>query len=347
MINLFKYFFKKRISVLIALSVVVTAIFAIVIGTSRLIIYRYDGALSQDSLVPEANPSQLIVYLVVIFLLSFLVPFSEFSFKMKKRGIDQMYSLPIKREKLYFVKFLICLCEIIIPFIIGGVISIFVIMGKDHLYNLGMFIPYFLSLIACSIGVTIISSCVFIHQNTEIDGAVIAIFTIFILSTVITSIRMILYKIFGYDMNDVDASKYLLFSPLISIYKGMASLIANREINYLTWEGGDTVAIIVFVLISIGATILSYFHIKNEKSENSQQISSSLLGYSLYIPLLAISISIIVNEINVLLFLFQIAIYLTYVLYLRKFKLDKKHAFIASIVILVSLVTGLCLHALN
>ena len=345
MFNLFKYFFKKRINVLIALSVIVTVAFAVIIGTSRLVIHQYDTTICDTITVP--NLFVLVVYPIILFLLAFFVPSFEFSFKMKKRGIDQMYSLPIKREKLYLVKFLICLCEIVIPFLIGSHISIFVIMSMEHMYNLAMFIPFFLLLIVCSIGVTLISSCAFIHQNTEIDGVVNSFFFFVFIAISVSALNILSFKLFDYKFKFVLPKDYFLISPLISIYNGIAPLLGKDYEKYYNWEINNTIAIIVFVLLSFGAFFLSYYHIKKEKSEYSQQISSSLFGYRLFIPIFAIAISINVSEVNVLLFLYQIVTYFLYVLYLRKFKLDKKYALIVALLILVSVVIGLAMHAIK
>ena len=68
MFNLFKYFFKKRINVLIALSVIVTVAFAVIIGTSRLVIQQYDTTIRDTITGPKLYV--LVVYPIILFFLA-------------------------------------------------------------------------------------------------------------------------------------------------------------------------------------------------------------------------------------------------------------------------------------
>ena len=60
-----------------------------------------------EQLVEHPMNCPIVYYTVISLVLVAVVPLFEFSFKMKKVSVDEFYKFPIKREKLYLVKYII------------------------------------------------------------------------------------------------------------------------------------------------------------------------------------------------------------------------------------------------
>ena len=90
------------------------------------------------------------VYVISLGLGLAITPIVEFSFKMKKITMDQAYSLPIKREKLYLTRYIIGFLEIVVPFTLSYFISLLVIFPWANAYCnfLGFFAYYGMLLVA-------------------------------------------------------------------------------------------------------------------------------------------------------------------------------------------------------
>ena len=95
MINLTKYYIKKRLPLLIiitSLTIVSTIVF---LATSRFVTAfdnNHQKYISQSGM----GFTTIIMLLLVLFF-----PIYEFMFKMKRNSCDLFYSLPVKRNKLY------------------------------------------------------------------------------------------------------------------------------------------------------------------------------------------------------------------------------------------------------
>ena len=84
---------KNSIIVLIVLSIITIVLAFIFLGSRYIIEWESNGILYVH---PTNNPIEF--YVTIGLILATIIPMFEFSFKMKKIGIDHFYSFPIKRE---------------------------------------------------------------------------------------------------------------------------------------------------------------------------------------------------------------------------------------------------------
>jgi hypothetical protein len=122
-----KYNLKNRTLLILITTIVFLAIgFALYIDGDFLRYYHFYNRVTNQSfnvIGPDSSPILFITIMACI--LCTIIPVIEFSFKMSKISIDQMYSLPIKREKLYMAKFISGFIEILtITFLISAKVKI-------------------------------------------------------------------------------------------------------------------------------------------------------------------------------------------------------------------------------
>ena len=342
--NLLKYYFQKRWMIVIILSIIVLLINVISYSGMDYIVRRYDYETRQYYLAAANAP--ISASAILSCLLATFVPIFEFSFKMKKIGIDQYYSLPIKREKLYLGVFIVGLIEIIIPITVGYCYVIIDVLSKEHMYNLTQFIPYYFALIGLTAILYATISFIYCRNNTIFDGVICIIAYIFIGSTLFTAIAEIT-KMFINDnsnifaINILKSSLYMLYSPISILTTYSRVLIANEQIPQDM--KAEVLSISIFAVFGIISMILFLLLSKKDKAEDSTQISNSYFSYRVIIPIFIISLLITFHVSIITTFVFiLICGYFGYCIYQRSFKLKLKNI----IVLVSSLAIGLTIGSI-
>lgn len=336
MIKLLNYFLEKRLQLI----TIVTAILVIIV-----FIISYDNNYVHDTRVydhatgayftvstPVNVPFDSLRILVII--LAIVIPIYEFSFKMKKISIDQMYSMPIKREKLYITKYLVGLIEIIIPITISFLFMVLLIICKEHMYKTLLFIPYYFGLIIITTILYTLVVFIFTRCNTIIDGVVLIGLYSLVFLLLFTAIRTrINWSFLQY------ISSFSIFSPLTTFDDYLGSLICNnnpseRIINELMWS------LIIEIILFFIMTVLFFVLLKKQKAEDAEQISNSYFGYNLMIPLYLFSIFTI--EINasqtlIIIILALIGAYIGYIIKNRSFKPKKMDLILTGVSVVCSI----------
>ena len=139
MVKTLKYYFKARTMFIGVLTGIVLLLAFIIIKESSFLNYYYAGEKFEP--VEGPNDAPFAMFSIIAGFLATIIPIYEFGFKMNKISIDQMYSLPIKREKLYLSRFIIGFLEIIIPLAVSFIYCILVVISSEHMYTLIWFLP--------------------------------------------------------------------------------------------------------------------------------------------------------------------------------------------------------------
>ena len=344
MIKLLNYFLKKRLQLITIVSAILVIIVFIICYDNKYVYDKvmYDQTTGIEYYVTTAInlPFDSLRFLVII--LAIIIPILEFSFKMKKISIDQMYSLPIKREKLYITKYLVGLIEIIIPITISFLFMVLLIICKENLFKTILFIPYYFGLIILTTIIYTLVVFIFTRCNTVTDGVVlIGLYSLVFLSLFTAIKTRINWTFLQY------ISSFSIFSPLKTFDDYMRSFICNKNpsewiVYKFMWS------LIIEIILFVIMTVLFFVLLKKQKAEDAEQISNSYFGYNLMIQLYLFSIltmwmtSTLETFAVVLIF---IGPYVGYIIKNRSFK-PKKMDFIltgVSVVcsILFVLITGL------
>ena len=263
--KLFKYYIKKRISILVALFVICLLVF--IIGADPL--DRYG----------KAREELFIRYPIVLGIITCIIPVIEFSFKMKKTNIDLMYSFPIKRDRLYLTKYLVGLFELLVPFVLASFVSIIVISTKENAYNLGFVFLYIIALVLVSAFSYTILSFVFIRQNTMLDGIILMLLSILALPMLVSIVKQFAYMPNFYSMG------YEIFAPYSFITSIFIPLMVKEDYIWSSLMYNEIVGSSLIVMGAIIAFVYTAVTLKNDKSENCMQLSNAVVGYKILIPI--------------------------------------------------------------
>ncbi len=329
MIKLLKHYFKKRLHILIIVSTILVA-FHFIFFNGRFIITqnRNFGYGEFETLQPNNNP--ILFYASIAILLVFIIPIFEFRFKMKKVPVDHFYSLPIKRNKLFLTKYIIGLVEIIIPLTVLFLYVLLRFAINDHIFNLKYYFIYYPVSLLFIVVLYSINVFAFIKCNKTIDGIINMVLyqLVFMLiyGLLLTTIYIPLIVIGkGEWINVLTIDNVSLLMPIVGFYDISSYFSSLMDREWITEYGIDFILIIVDVLVGIVGAILIALMSKNEKAENTLDISDSYFAYKVMIPLFVFGLITGGGDSLGLLYIFLIAIlgYLGYVIYRRSFKIKK------------------------
>ena len=302
----FLYLIKKRFPIYLTAFIIFLLLF--------LVVNREDNMIYEVQNILYLHEGIVSVYVISLGLGLAITPIVEFSFKMKKITMDQAYSLPIKREKLYLTRYIIGFLEIVVPFTLSYFISLLVIFPWASAYCnfLGFFAYYGMLLVA---GFVVYSILVFFFTkaNNVIDGILCTLMATIILWPVVIMLEKMIspngyinysdsFVLFNYYSYTVNFTKMILFHDKINM---------------------DYEPLILFSILGVAASIGQYFMSLGFKSEDAGQRSESWFCYKIMLPVLLISTIFSCQNI-IIAIIILLCTYLAYVLYKRSFKLDKK-----------------------
>ena len=337
MLKMIKYNLKNRTLLILITTIVFLAIgFALYIDDNFLQYYHFYNRVTDQSfdvIGPDSSPILFITIMACI--LCTIIPVIEFSFKMSKISIDQMYSLPIKREKLYMAKFISGFIEILIPVSVVFIFCLLKVLFSNHMYETIYFLPYFVCLILFMFFLYSTITFFFTRGNTVIDGIINIVLIIFVVELFSSTIDSLLW---GNIRNYFDSGSCYLYSPISIISELFDNKLSAEAINKLhtmyseyfytervTLTTYEIVSVIIFILIGIASTILFVVLNKKDKAEDSMQVSNSWFSYKVFIPVYMSLISLLMmdgSELIGFVFLF-VGTYIAYVIYRRSLKIKK------------------------
>ena len=302
----FLYLIKKRFPIYLTAFIIFLLLFLVVNREDNMIYEARDFKYLRESIVS--------VYVISLGIGLAITPIVEFSFKMKKITMDQAYSLPIKREKLYLTRYIIGFLEIVVPFTLSYFISLLVIFPWVNAYcNFAGFFAYYGMLLVAGFVVYSILVFFFTKANNGIDG---------IICTLMATVILWPVYIMLHTMTHPNVYAYYSGSYVLYNYYGYAEnftkmILFNKDIII------DYEPLILFSILGVAAFIAQYFMSLRFKSEDAGQRSESWFCYKVMLPVLLISTIFSVQNI-IIAIIILLSTYLAYVLYKRSFKLDKK-----------------------
>lgn len=342
MLKMIKYNLKKR-----SLLILITTIIALVIGVALFIdedflrsYFIYTNKTYDDGYnVTGPSESPLMYITIVACVLCTIIPILEFSFKMNKISVDQMYSLPIKRDKLFISKYISGFIEILIPVLSCYIFCLLKVLSVDHMYNLIYFLPYLGCLLFFMFLLYSTIAFFYTRGNTIVDGIMNILFIVFLFAVmfaVLNNVFRLPYPntFIGTHFESTDS---YLYSPVVfvtNIFNSKLSYDALEEIfkgaiNYypdrIVLEKHEIISIIVFSIIGMVSSILFVKLNKEEKAENSMQVSNSWFSYKTMIPAYFSMVCLLMCEsLELIGFIFLfVGVYVAYVIYRRTMKIKK------------------------
>ena len=309
----------------------------------------YIPTLMMARFVPDLyNPPHPRLGTVSFVLCAFciLVPIYELSYQKKKRSIDQLYSLPIKRTTLITSKFVSGFTKIFIAYTFIFFLGLLVIISKENPFYLGYYFPFYFISVLLGLSLYAFISFIYSRANTIIDGIIFIFFYMFILLLIIRGIDQLYIDMFRTYPN-TSYENFFPFSPMINLTEFYTMLIRYGGIVSPSVVI-DWVCHLIWTVIGILSIIGLIFSTKIDKAERAEQISDSYFGYRVLIPLYLVLIIYVVQLefyhsmiILTLALLFGAGLTL-FIIYRRTFKLPWKYW----IIFAGSIILGLFLVAI-
>ena len=335
MIGLLKYYIKKRAYIVGIISFIVLLLAITILRGGY--IDRYESYTGE--IIERAQNSPITYYTVASLILVTIIPLFEFSFKMKKVSVDEFYKFPIRREKLYLVKFIIGLMEVLIPMTILFIYTFVDIAISEHLFNIGAYLLFYFLSIPVLFATYSLITFIYAKCNTIHDG----IINVVMIQFLFVAISWVIFEFF--NLRDVCAYGDINYPYQLSIgcsnhfelffaYSPIC-ILSDKCSNYMLGDpffgsallGSDIIEIvsmIFFFIIGIVSFVLLITNLKNDKSENSMDISNSWFSYKVMIPIFISTLTILScsnGDTLILLLIIAISGYIGYAIYRRNFKI--------------------------
>lgn len=349
--NILKYYFKKRWILLVILTIA-SSLICFVSITNSLFIYNVTDEYGTTIQLAANVPTPTITLIACI--LATIIPIYEFYFKMRKVNVDQMYSLPIKRDKLFMSTLLFCLIELIIPITFNYLLMLLIIVSKENMFNMAYFLPYYFILIILCSSILCIVAFIYTRNNTMIDGIINVIFVILLGWIIMLALKDV-FRSAPHDSvlgQILYPSLYTLYSPMYEINMWFKEFLENDSTihdffknNFTTSHDRKlTLLILSFIQIVLGA--FSVFGLKHyasiDKAEDSMQKSTSSFSYKVMIPIFAISLFVFArDQIITITLIMTVCVFIMYCIYHRTIKLKGKQILIMGIVLSVGFILAL------
>ncbi len=294
---------------------------------------------------PQNNPTTMIAVIGIV--LSIVVPIIEFSYRMRKITIDQMYSFPIKREKLFLTHYISGFIKISIPITVSLIYFLIDLNVREHLFDISYLIPFYFSLLGTLLLAYSFVTFIFMRGNTVADGLINIAFGLFFIPAIIAVIDY--HQIYSYpaiNSINIDFGDGFIFKPVIDIMDFFTEEMewfalsqvkqTNQYLKLPEFSLESVVWLMFHVICGIVTFILSIVFVKKDKSENSMAISNSWFSYKVMIPFYLFVISYTAIDAEFIAWCFiLIGGFLMYVIFRRTLKIK-----VLDVILIISCVVG-------
>ncbi len=272
----FLYELKKHLWTL----VILTAACALpyIVHTATLQMYyeiEWKGAVTERYIESCGLENVFIMLLVLLFV----VPILVYSFKMSKRGVDGYYSLPLKKEKLYFVLTMVGLILVLVPYTVsfwGGFLTL--LCRKGNPYNMSYYVPAYFAGLCFGVFLYGVNAFVFTRANRISDGAIYMAAYAFVGLLFINFVEQLLPH--GRYISTNISLSFVFGGGMFEYADRMDDLIRGHNVSlaYAGWWFSMPIA--------AGAVCyaLFFYLLRYEKGEDAEQNSESPFGYRALIP---------------------------------------------------------------
>lgn len=305
MLNAKRYFVHHLRSVLPRLAVF--SVFAVLITVIT-------AVESHSNYAPEHSNSAFYILSLIIGFLATLIPIVEFSGYNNERNVDTLFSLPISRSSLAAVHIAVGFIQMFSVFTVSTVALFISHLSFREFYDLYYIIPYYFSVLGLGTIVYFIFTFIFTRANTTSDGLVFCVFWMFNLYTVYMLADRIFRFKHSYDM-------LVIYTPINNVTTYFQYLAEKTDRN-MYFSRPDGMFISLWCVLGILALVGTVLTFGKKKVEKIGEISDSVFGYVLNIPLYFICFVGFFDDVTATMWLAICAV-IGYFIYRRGFRLKK------------------------
>ena len=271
----FLYELKKHLWTLVILTALCAVPYVMNMATMRM--YYVSTVTDPMKVVLDSGINGVFIPLLILL---FAVPILMYSFKMSKRGVDGYYSLPLKKEKMYFVLTMVGLILVLVPYTVsfwGGFFTLLCRQGNP--YRMGYYVPTYFAGLCFAIFLYGVNAFVFTRANRVSDGVIYMVAYAFVGSAIVRYIESNCLpqgSYIGYRITNA----FIFSGGMFQFVDSIQDLICGSSASFrgIGWWFG----------LTVGAGVICYalffYLLRFEKGEDAEQNSESWFGYRVLIP---------------------------------------------------------------
>lgn len=279
----------------------------------------------------QYNSSGIEILAVILGIFCTLIPILETSCFKNRRNLDTLYFFPIKRWKMATVHFVSGFIQVLFIYSVAFFVAFGYLAANTDYFALGYMPLYYLLSLLLGLVMYSFFSFVFGQANTVADGVVLCVLWMFVASLVMMVIRGEVMDAFVKDMKNIpDLSGWgiayapinnltVIFQDLIEINKDAVDY--NYQATYAARYLSQMYMFFVWGAVGIATAVGYVVTFVKKGAEKAGEISSSIFGYKLLIPVYGYSLLMMCGLIDYLTILIFIAMVVGYIVYRRSFKL--------------------------
>ena len=325
----FKRYFLHRLRSTTFRSIVLAVITAIVtfVGVSNTAHFQYDVTYRSSE-----SGLAVSVYLALVILI--VIPMLETAELKKQRSLDLLFAFPITKSQLAIAHYLSGLCQVIFLNAVSVFASVLAHMSKGFGGISFFVIPAVVCMLPVIICLYSVVVFLFSQGNTVGDGVV---FTFGVPLAIYNTLWVIFKVLDNFDeahiwltRNFASYPKFCNFFEMLALPASPFDTLMRRgEFSFgLAWTPYVTVRYIIWAMIGIACVIGFVYYTKTFRAERAGDISDSVFGYKVLIPLFAMNavleswlsgVELFEDEVDIVLILVAMAI--GYFIYRRSFRI--------------------------
>ena len=272
---------------------------------------------------PDHSGSAYYILTIIIGFLATVLPMFEFSVFNNKRNLDTLFSLPIKRSSLSVVHIAVGFIQMFTVYTLSTVSLYVAHLDFASYYDFSYLIPYYFSILGLGTIAYFIFTFIFTRANSTLDGIVFCVFWMFNVYTVYSLLDNI------FNFKTYISSSLMIYTPMNNVTTYFQYLtemeerwIENATLRDIYFNTSDHIVFAswgVAGLVSLVAMLLTF---GKKKVECVGEISDSIFGYALNIPLYLVCLTGLFDDVTATVWLTICAV-IGYFIYRRGFKLKK------------------------
>ncbi|MBQ7829887.1 MAG: hypothetical protein IJ345_06420 [Clostridia bacterium] len=288
-----------------------------------------------DRVAVEYSSTGLYILATVLGIICTLIPILETTCFKNRRNLDTLYFFPLKRWKMAAVHFLSGFIQVLVIYSVTFFIAYGYLAANTDYFALGYMPLYYLFSILLGFVMYSFFSFIFGQANTVADGVVICILWMFVLAIVSLAITgQILRPYFSAKgwgaVSDLSGwgiayapinNLTVIFQDLIEVNKDVVDYNYHGSAMYADRYISQMYMFFVWGAIGIASAVGYVVAFVKKGAEKAGEISSSIFGYKLLIPLYGYSLLTMFDSLDFMTVLILIAMVIGYIVYRRSFKL--------------------------
>lgn len=325
--------FKRYFVYQLKQSVLRTLVFTVL--ATMICISITNGYISPPNDIHKSTGIEMLATFLGIFCC--LVPMLELAGLKNRRNLDTLYFFPIKRERMALSHYLSGACQVFVIYTVSFAAVWLTLAIKTSCFRLS-FMPlyYICSLLAGAVLYSIVCF-IFSEGNSVADGVVFVALWFFAVYIVSFMIRAYVLRAFLVDTrfwNDTASISgwWPLYAPLNNLTVIFQALIETNQ-QSLPYDYTSTYAeqylsqgymFAVWAILGLAAAFGFFARFKNRSAHAAGEISNSIFGYKLLIPLYGYSLLLMYNDLDIMTILIFAMMLIGFFVYRRGFKIKKR-----------------------